>query len=487
MTSRILALTLVTALLPDFGHAATNQLTIRDYLDQVSGKSPAAQAQRLHAEGGARRAEGAEVLTFPYLFGGASNYVDKAETAFPTQQGTETRSTVYSLGLGVNTPFGLNGKYTWNNADVLTIGSAFATPGRYTSYNRLDFTLNLIRNGFGSEIRARKDLIRYGNSAQGFAGEFAYTAKLAEAETTYWRLALARQAVEVQKDVLARAGRLLDWARRRVSMQLGDRSDLLQAQAQNDLYTIALSTAVEEEKNAARAFNLLRNQEGDSVPEAVGFPSVDETLKMPAPERLGERLDVQAAANRTKALQAQAQLDKEALKPNVDVTAAYAWNGRDPTRSEAVSEAFGSKHPTRMIGVTFSVPLNVPTWSSALKGADMEIEAAQLELDQARLNEGKDWLELQARLKQAKARLSLVKTLEGVQKEKFENERGRLQRGRSTTFQALTFEQDYAQSQLNRLRTQAEVLQLLAQMRTYVASNDSNGGAAAGQNKGQTQ
>lgn len=450
---------------------AAEQLTIRAYLDQVEGKSPLLQAQKLHSEGGARRADGASVLTFPYLFGAANNVVDQEEKAIPAQQGTETRTTVYALGLGMNTPFGLNGKYTWNNADVFTIGSAFTMP-RYTSYNKLDLTLNLARNGLGSEIRARQALIRAGNTAQGLAGEFNYTARLAEAESVYWRLALARQGVLVQKDVLARAGRLLDWAKRRVSLQLGDRSDLLQAQASHDLYTIGMASAVEEEKNAARAFNLLRNREGDSVPEAVGFPSVEETLKMQAPERKGERLDVQAAAARTLAAQAQSQLDKEALKPSVDVTASYAWNGRDPQRSEAISEAFGSKHPTRAIGVMFSVPLNVPTWKRAIDGADMEIEAAELELAHARLDGEKGWSDLETRLKQARARLGLVNTLENVQREKFENERSRLQRGRTTTFQALTFEQDYAQSQLTRLRTQAEVLQLLAQMRTYVAKNE---------------
>lgn len=464
-----IAIALTTLILPQSAFSAS-QLTLGAYLDQVNGKSPIVEAQRLNAESGLRRAEGSEVLTFPYLFGAANNYVDKAETAFPAQQGTETRSTVYSLGVGMNTPFGLNGKYTWNNADVLTLGSSFATPGRYTSYNRLDFTLNLIRNGFGSEVRARKELIRSSNTAQALAGRFAYTAKMAEAEGTYWRLALARQAVLVQKDVLARAGKLLVWAKRRVGMQLGDRSDLLQAQASNDLYTLGLANAVEEERSAARAFNLMRNVEGESVPEAVAFPSVDEMIKMKAPERKGDRLDLQATAEKTKALQAQAQLDKELLKPNVDVTAVYAWNGRDPARSAATSEALRGDHPTRAIGVVFSVPLNVPTWTSALKGADQGIEAAGLELEQARLNEAKEWRDITARLRDARARLHLVRTLEEVQKEKFDNERTRLQRGRSTTFQSITFEQDYAQAQLTRLRTQAEVLQLLAQMKTYEGS-----------------
>mgnify|MGYP001046760359 CR=1 FL=1 len=43
----------------------------------------------------------------------------------------------------------------------------------------------------------------------------------------------------------------------------------------------------------------------------------------------------------------------------------------------------------------------------------------------------------------------------------------RLLRGRTTTFQALNFEQDYASAQLLRLRTQAEVLQLTAQLNAF--------------------
>jgi outer membrane protein TolC len=54
-----------------------------------------------------------------------------------------------------------------------------------------------------------------------------------------------------------------------------------------------------------------------------------------------------------------------------------------------------------------------------------------------------------------------------VQREKFEHERERLLRGRTTTYQAISFEQDYANTQLLRLRTQAEVLQTIAQMKAF--------------------
>ncbi|MGZ3737142.1 MAG: TolC family protein, partial [Bdellovibrionota bacterium] len=313
--------------------AAVNQLSMSGYLDQVNGKSPSTIAARLHAEGGESRANGANVLTFPYLFGSLSALDDQAQPAFPAVQGTETKANVYTVGVGVNTPWGLNGKYSWNTGFTNVIGITFPSIGNYTSYNKIDLTLNLAHNGFGSEITSRQALICSGNEAQSLAGQYQLVGKLAEAEGAYWRLALARQAVLVDRDTLARSEKLLEWAKRRVSLQLGDRSDLLQAQATYDLHNIELSTAMEEARNSARAFNLLRNQDGDNVEEAVGFPSIDETLRMATPAREGERLDVQAAAEKTKAAQAQSQLDKELLKPNVDVVASYAWNGRDLNRS----------------------------------------------------------------------------------------------------------------------------------------------------------
>jgi outer membrane protein TolC len=422
--------------------ATPAHLTLDAYLDQVRSKSPLVSAARLHDEGGAARSD----------------------------QGTETKANTYSLGVGANTDLGLNAKYTWNTAYANQLGTSFPSAGNYTSYNKLDLTLNLARNGFGSELGARQQLIRSGNKSQSLAGKYQFLSTMTQAEVLYWRLAFARQAVQVQRDGLARAQKQLDWAKRRLGLQLGDKSDMLQAQASYDLHNLDLNAAIEDERAAARAFNLLRNQDGESVPEAVAIPSLEDTLRMPAPAREGERLDVQAAAERTKAAQAQSQLDKEALKPNVDLVASYAWNARKPERPDAISNAFKDTYPTKSIAVTFSVPLDVPTWSRGIKGANQEIEAANYELDQTRLGEARDWNDLVTHLNETRSRLQLLGTMESVQREKFENERQRLLRGRTTTYTAITFEQDYANAQLLRLRTQAEVLQTLAQMKAYRGS-----------------
>ena len=398
-------ITLLFAL--SFSHPAAAEparLTLGAYLDQVARRSPGAIAARLHSSGGVSRAEGASVLTFPYLFGSASMVDEKAQAAMPAFQGTETKANAFTVGAGINTPFGLSGKYSWNSGYAHTVGLQFPTIGDYTSFNKLELTLNLVRNGFGSEISARQKLIRSGNSAQSLSGDYQLVATLSQAEAVYWRLAFARQTVQVQRDVLARAAKLLEWAKRRVSLQLGDRSDLLQAQASHDLHRLDLSTAQEEERASARAFNSLRDIDSETVSEAVGVPSLPDTLEVSAPARSGERLDVQAAAEKTKAAQAQSQLDKEQLKPNVDISATYAWNGRNVGRDDAISDAFGSRHPTRSIALVFSVPLDVPTWRRAIRGADQEIEAAGYELDQTRLAEAREWNDLSAHLAQARSR-----------------------------------------------------------------------------------
>ena len=160
-------------------------------------------------------------------------------------------------------------------------------------------------------------------------------------------------------------------------------------------------------------------------------------------------------------------MNKEELKPTVDLFANLAWTGRDIERSPAVKEGFTSKNPNTSIGVNVTVPLAVGQVKRSIEGYELAKEASRLTLEQSRLNETQGWAELTSKLADAQARLGLLRTIEGTQRDKYENERQRLLRGRTTTFQALQFEQEYAQTQLSTLRTHSEVLGLLAQMKLF--------------------
>ncbi|MGE3260635.1 MAG: TolC family protein [Bacteriovoracia bacterium] len=444
------------------------EISVNDYLGQVQSQSPNYKASELSAEGQSLQKSTATLITAPYLFAGYQNLDDRQEMMTPAFSGDRTQGNTYSVGLGMNTIVGLNAKYSFNVAHAeIKNATLLPLPNYYTSYNKLELTQSLLRNGFGSEVRARRDAQRWLHEARSLGDEFQLQMKLVEAENTFYRLAFARRAIQVQQAVLARAERILSWAKRRVNNQLGDRADLLQAQSSYDIRRLELQSALEEQRVAARAFNLLRNAPGDTVNEGLQLPTIEQTIHLVGSERKAARLDLAAAEAQTQATIASAQLEKEAVKPTLDVFANIAWNGRDAKRSEAIREAQKSSHSTTAFGVNLNLPLAFGAIDNSWKGLNMSQEAARLDLEHKRLAEDRDWRDLSARLVDARTRLELLQKIEDVQRDKFENERQRLLRGRTTTYQALMFEQDYAQSQLLSLRTQAEVLQVISQLKLF--------------------
>ncbi|MCO5143464.1 MAG: TolC family protein [Oligoflexia bacterium] len=446
----------------------SSQLTLDTYIGQVTSEGIGYKAAQQAADGYELMSKGESVVTFPYLFGSYKNTDDRQEKTIVVSQGNRTTISQYAIGLGSNTPIGLNAKYSYVLANTDIMGAtAITTPKFYNSYNQLELTQSLLKNGFGSETRAQQAIVRSKNMAESYANQFSAINQLVGAEAVYWRLAFARRSVEVQKDVLARAEKVLEWAKRRVSLQLGDKADRLQAQASYDLRRMELMALEDEEKSASLAFNTLRNRDDSLVSEKLFIPSIEKTLNMNALEKTGTRLDVKAAEQQKEALVASSQLEKEKLKPTVDVFANIAWTGFDSDRGRAVSESFEKNHSNIAVGVSFSIPLQISAVTKGIQGAGLTQEAAQYSLEQKRLDEARDWKEIQNKLNDAKKRLQLLSTVESIQKEKYEHEQERLLRGRTTTYQALSFEQDYAATQLTTLRTQSEVLQLLARMKLY--------------------
>ncbi len=443
-------------------------LSLDGYLDQVRGESYAFKASEISTQGYEMLSSGPSVLLFPYAFGNYTNFKNKEETATPSFSGDQTKGHSYSMGVFWNTPVGLSAKYTYNIAETrIANASAVPVPNYFTSFNKFEFTQNILKNGFGSEIRAQINAAKNNHLSQFYTQKYLSQTKLYQAEATYWRLAYAKRAVEIQQDALSRATKLLNWAKRRVSLQLGDKSDLLQSQANFELRKLELLQAEEEEKNASLAFNNLRNSTDTVVKETLPTPSIDQILKMEKTQKTGTRSDVRAAEAQAEALQANLELEKQRLMPTLDAFANISLTGRDAKREEAIKEAGTSKRSNTAVGLNLSIPLNVPSLVTALRGSVRAKEGAELQLEQKRIDEKTEWEQLQSRLKDSQEKLALMNTIERVQREKYENENQRLLRGRTTTYQALIFEQDYANTQLTSLKIQGDYLQLLAQSKLY--------------------
>ena len=226
-------------------------------------------------------------------------------------------------------------------------------------------------------------------------------------------------------------------------------------------------TALDDLRSASLAFNNIRGKKNSDVPEEL--PSMDRTVteKINIPEKKGAREDVKAAEQLTKVSAASADLGYEKNLPTLDVFGTVSLNGRDDTRGTAFSDSFKTDHPSYAVGIKFQAPINFLLTNDIRSAYAKEMKASELTFRRKQFEEEEQWNDLTKKLSEAKEKLRLTFLIEDSQSKKLERERERLKLGRSVTFQVLQFEQDYALSQMLRLKTQGEVLGLSAQLRTY--------------------
>ncbi len=459
----VMITTAATTTAPTAANAAP--LALEDYLEQVSSKHLGLRAAAQIAHGAKLYSGEASTIYAPTLIGGVNAVSEGRSNPLAPDQHFAMQT--YSLGVSQASKVGINGKMTYNYLSV---------PGSFdynTGYYQLDVSASLMRNLFGSEIRNQTNLIESGALAKTFAQSFASKSMLLEAEVNYWRLALAREMVSMQKEALARAQKIFDWTTRRVRLQLVDRSETLQATTNLQARRLDLRTSEDEERSARLAFNSSRGSLGDQVGESLAVLNPDLIARMSAPARTTQRDDVRAAEYQARASAASAELGREKNKATLELYgSALLTDPTAPTGALALLMPISAR-PQSVVGVKFSAPLNLGTLSDARQGYAAEARAADWQYQRKVFEEERDWQDLAARFRDVKERFRLVTELEKTQKEKLDFERERHARGRSTLQQVLFFENDYENAQLGRLKTLAELLTLNAQMKLYGVSYES--------------
>jgi outer membrane protein TolC len=450
--------------------APSSTLTLDAYLDQVRGGNKAAQAAaELSAAGGLKAAERSVILS-PNLYATWMVSRDHKPTSNPVMMGSATNVDSIAYGVSQLTPFGLAGKLSMTTNHIVIEGASpqfLPLADYYETRPQLEISQSLWKNGFGRETRAQLAAVEGQALLSKHSERLKEKFLMAEAEGTYWRLALAREAVAAQKESYARAVKMREWSAGRVKLSLADKADLLQSEAAVKGRELEMQAAVDEEQAASRQFNSLRGMASDKVTEALGKLTAEAIDKMADPSRSGPREDVLVARQAETLAKAAATIAREKYAPQVDLFASIAGNGRDAEAGQSKSEGMDIKNPTRQYGVKLNIPLGVPAVMDQRRGAEMEARASELTRERKEFEEEREWEALKDALADARKRLDLAAKMEEIQKDKYEHEKGRQSKGRSTLFQVLMFEQDYAAAQLNRIRMKADFRRIVAQMKTF--------------------
>lgn len=447
--------------------APTSVLTLDEYLAQVRNGNEAFTAAKITTEGAGERAGEASLLTSPSLTGNINASRSQAETY---NQGDDNKLTTYSLGVNEITNFGLTANLSYVINDLSTnavVPAGYGNPNAVTAGPVLTLTGSLWRNFFGAEIRATQLQLEAAALATRYSQSFLQTQLLADAEIAYWRLALAREQVAAAREVFALTERSQKWSANRQRLALTDRSDLLQANAALLARQLDLQTALDAEKAASRYFNTVRGSDADVVADGLSSfePTMIERLKVP--DRVQFRDDVKSAEQSQRLARANALLGVERNTPTVNVVGTMGLNGRDAAFGQATSKSWSTSRPNYAIGVALNVPIDQWTGGDVRAGYRREAQAADILYKRRVFEQERIWHDQTSLFNDAVGRYKIAMDQEKAQREKVDYERQRHDRGRTTLYQVLLFESDLAASQLARIRSQADVLNAYAQLKTF--------------------
>lgn len=446
------------------------ELLLKDYLDQVKAQNEGVRGSILVQEGSLLRSGEADLATTFSLFSTLQYTSDGKPTSSESLTGKRTLRNEYTLGVSKQTHFGLQTKFYYNILYTEIVGASSSLvprPRFYEAKPVLELTQSLWRNSFGSEVRALERLLSASAMAIHFSESFKTKTAFAEAEGAYWRLVLAHQEVNVQKQSLERGQKIRDLSERRVSQGLSDKTDLLQAEAALKVRQLEFDSAMGAEGSAARVFNSFRGVSSESVTEKLEELDSRKLLTLVAPDKHGAREDVIAAQKVKEAAEANAQLGTEKSRPVLELYSILSLAGREGEMSNAVAESIKTSHPTATVGLRVVAPLDFGLLTEMRAGYEKERMGAEHIYRRKQFENDVEWVDVSLKFIDSQKRLRLAIDIEEAQKDKVKHERDRHSRGRTTIFQVLQFEQDYAASQLNRIRLQAEVLKFISQIRTW--------------------
>lgn len=451
-------------------------LTLTEYMTEVQRESLGYKASSEQASAAGLKEREADLFFSPRWFVDARVGHDGKEPFASTISYKRLYLQNYSLGLSQEFKFGLQTKLSYA-LDRTEVEGATLPAGVPNSFWRatptLELSLPLWANGFGRTTEANAEITRQQNRAEKLGANAQNTAFLVEAEAAYWRLASAREVVNVQTQALQQAQSILDYVSRKAKMNLGENSDILQAKALVEARAFQLKQAQNQEKAVQRVLNTFLNRKADSVIGSLEPLNYGSLQKVEVPTvKSGDRYDVQAAAAQALITQSAAQLVAERNKPKVDLYGSYSLDGTEPDLDKAMAEAGTIYRDSAFVGVRVSVPFNMGALGDAKAGALKAQRAAELSYEHKKFSQEQDWENLVQQLAEAKESLRLATNIVTAQKLKLDNERIRLRQGRTTTYQVLLFEQDFTQSEVARVQAAALLLGLQAQIKLYQTSSE---------------
>ena len=454
----------------NFSTVSAATLSLDDYLGQVETQNKTISAAKEASSGAEILTAESKLIYSPVLFAEANFLNNHFRNAiFPAAYRSQEANT-YTVGIRQQTAFGLNGSLSYLYSHQGYLGTIdqqtlqLVDRRFWEGTPKLELSLSLLRNFDGAETKANEQVSLSSSLAQQYNQSFQVKATRAEAESAYVKLVSARQLVTLYKDSFSDAQDILGWNNKRMQRNLGESSDVLQAQGNFEVQKLSLQSSLDEQKVAAREFNRLRNLDSESVEETLSLPGIE---NLAPPTRGALRDDVRAAQENAKLTAAQGKLGVQRNSPTLEAYGSLALNARVIDGTDTFAHSFQGGQQTTVWGLRLNMPLALGLSSDIRHGYAREQNAAETLVAQKLFDQEIEWKDLVQQLSDAKRRYDIANSLSKIQKKKVANERMRLKSGRTTTYQTLIFNIDFNAAEVARIQAQSNVLNILARLKTF--------------------
>ncbi len=337
---------------------------------------------------------------------------------------------------------------------------------------QLGITQSLWQNSFGRQTSLRRKRDQSELQSRLLALLLERQTKIVEFETLYWDLVYASREVHIRKENLERSQKIFSWIEDRFKRFAAERVDYLQGQALVASRELELQAAADDLKILlARLQEKLSAEYIFNPDDEAGLKGERDLLTLPVkldfapPEPvLIETLQSQAQAE---FLKFRSKLEADQLNPVLEVGYSYGQQGLSTSYSTAREQAFSSDNDYHQVGVKFSLPLDFSLVKKSRRATEYAAKAQESRAAQLKRQSQISWADLQRTINEKKQKVQTAMSLAALHAEKSTEERGRFEKGKSTAFQAITFEQDAAESELLALELFAQLRRTEAQARIY--------------------
>lgn len=363
-----------------------------------------------------------------------------------------TQTNKYSAGISKKLPSGtkfdvsLSDERSWTNSEYVS-----ENPSHMTEFS-VEARQPLGKNFFGYIDRGNVTVTRLSIQNDDLDTKERIEKVITDVEKAYWQWVFFKESLEIYKEMLKRAKRLLVINEKNFDTGRIEKADLLASQANVLMRKKDVRIAENKYRNAEERIKFLMNMDADDrvyPEENLRRKEMDVSLEECLKRAFITRRDYKDARREVEIKNIVLRTKKSAKLPKIDLVASMIANGIDSSIDEAMDKMIEENNTEYYAGLEISVPIENNEARGEFEKASRNKEKALVGLKKVERtiitevgDDFRDYITY-------KTTLDTVIEAARLQGEKLKEEEARFNYGRSNTKTLIDYQQDYLTARLD--------------------------------------